>query len=375
MAVVWRRTAGEAEGLPGRPWGVRCPAAVALLPDSAARVLDLTGDQGIPEGPGRVEAVVAGDPESDEFAPELGGFDAVACGRLLEQVRDPERLLRRAGQWLRPGGCVLARLGNARHRKVLAGLLGGSSGGDGAEADRVRFFTRREVEKLFYRAGFALEALRGVPDADAPRPDGPAAAADVDLGPLLVRGVPPGAAQEFFSPEYLARAAFRPAPDPGLTSIVILTHNQLAYTRLCLDGIRLHTDEPYEVIVVDNASTDGTPEYLRSIEGVTLIRNATNRGFPAAANQGIRAAKGRQVLLLNNDAVPTTGWLRRMLDALHGDPAAGLVGPCSNRVSGEQQVEVGYDEDLVGLEASRGSGARPTTAAGRRRTGWSASAC
>ncbi len=79
-------------------------------------------------------------------------------------------------------------------------------------------------------------------------------------------------------------------PDFGLTSIVIVTHNQLEYTRQCLDSVRRLTDEPYELIVVDNGSTDGTVEYLRAMPGVRLIVNDGNRGFPAAANQGIAAA-------------------------------------------------------------------------------------
>jgi GT2 family glycosyltransferase/tetratricopeptide (TPR) repeat protein len=222
--------------------------------------------------------------------------------------------------------------------------------GDWAAADpagRVRFFTRREIEKLFFRAGFALESLRPVPDPGGGGGDGRGGMA---LGRLNVRGLSPAAEEEFGAAEYAARAVPRPAPDFGLTSIIVLTHNLLPYTRLCLDSVRRFTDEPYEVIVVDNASADGTPEYLESLAGVTLIRNATNRGFPAAANQGLRAARGRQALLLNNDTVVTTGWLRRMLDALHADPAVGLVGPCSNQVSGGQQVPADYDDDLVGLD-------------------------
>ena len=70
-----------------------------------------------------------------------------------------------------------------------------------------------------------------------------------------------------------------------------------------------------------------------------MIENATNRGFPAAANQGIAAAIGDQVLLLNNDTIVTTGWLRRMLRHLSSDPKIGLVGPCSNFVGSEQQIE------------------------------------
>ena len=97
---------------------------------------------------------------------------------------------------------------------------------------------------------------------------------------------------------------------------MLVTHNLLALTRQCLDSIRHCTDEPYELIVVDNGSTDGTVEYLRAHADVKLVANADNRGFPAAANQGIQASAGGQVLLLNNDTLVTTGWLKRLLRAL-----------------------------------------------------------
>jgi GT2 family glycosyltransferase len=140
-------------------------------------------------------------------------------------------------------------------------------------------------------------------------------------------------------------------PDFGTTSIVIVTYNQLEYTRQCLDSVNRLTDEAYELIVVDNGSADGTMEYLRGLSGVQLIVNRTNRGFPAAANQGMAVASGSQILLLNNVVVVTTGWLSRLLRALHSDPAIGLVGPCSNFVSGPQQVEARYDSvaDLDGF--------------------------
>jgi GT2 family glycosyltransferase/tetratricopeptide (TPR) repeat protein len=134
-----------------------------------------------------------------------------------------------------------------------------------------------------------------------------------------------------------------------VTSIVILTHNQLDFTRLCVDSIRRCTEEPYELVLVDNASTDGTTTYLKSLEGATVICNADNRGFPAGVNQGIQASKGEQVLLLNNDIIATAGWLRRLLRVLHSDKRIGLVGPCSNCVSGEQQISARY-QDLDELE-------------------------
>ncbi|MBI3862380.1 MAG: glycosyltransferase [Planctomycetia bacterium] len=146
-----------------------------------------------------------------------------------------------------------------------------------------------------------------------------------------------------------AEPAQAPTIDYGKTSIILATCGQLEYTRLCLDSIRSRTPEDFELIVVDNGSTDGTVEFLRSCADVTLILNFENRGFPAAANQGMLAATGRNILLLNNDTVVTTKWLERLLAALHSDPSVGLVGPCSNNISGEQQVSFSYDR-LEGID-------------------------
>lgn len=130
--------------------------------------------------------------------------------------------------------------------------------------------------------------------------------------------------------------------EPALTSIILVTHNELSYTRRCVDSILRNTGELHELIFVDNGSTDGTREYLHALPGATVIVNSTNRGFPAAANQGLRAARGGQLLLLNNDTVVPAGWLGRLLAPLTEDSRIGLVGPCSNAVSGPQQVPVSY---------------------------------
>ena len=133
------------------------------------------------------------------------------------------------------------------------------------------------------------------------------------------------------------------SPVRGLTSIVLVTFNQLDYTRLCLESVVAHTHTPFELVCVDNGSTDGTVDYLRTLEGATVIANPDNRGFPRAANQGIRAARGDQILLLNNDTIATPGWLDRMLATFDRDPQIGLVGPCSNCCSGPQEVIVPYN--------------------------------
>jgi GT2 family glycosyltransferase len=138
-----------------------------------------------------------------------------------------------------------------------------------------------------------------------------------------------------------------------LTSIVILTRNQLGYTRACVEGIARTTPEPHELVFVDNGSDDGTLEYLRSLPDAVVIDNGENLGFGGGCNQGIAASLGERILLLNNDVVPAPGWLGALHDALDPSPSAGLAGPRTNRIVGSQQVDhVGYDEEtLDGLDA------------------------
>ncbi|MEN6450151.1 MAG: glycosyltransferase [Thermoguttaceae bacterium] len=136
-----------------------------------------------------------------------------------------------------------------------------------------------------------------------------------------------------------------------LASIVVVTYNNLALNQECLGSISRHTDWPnYEVIVVDNASTDGTPEWLRELadkavfgQRLQVICNGENRGFSGANNQGMRAARGQFLCLLNNDTVVTRGWLSTLIGHLRARPDVGLVGPVSNRVGNEAKVPVEYN--------------------------------
>lgn len=126
------------------------------------------------------------------------------------------------------------------------------------------------------------------------------------------------------------------------TSIIIPTYNQLSYLKECIESIYEYTNEPYELIIIDNASLDGTAAYLKSAPGIRFQINEENLGFSGAVNQGLRMAKGTTLLILNNDAVVTTNWLANLLNCLHSNPKFGIVGPVTNYISGEQLIDISY---------------------------------
>ncbi|HVT31933.1 MAG TPA: glycosyltransferase [Rhodanobacteraceae bacterium] len=110
-------------------------------------------------------------------------------------------------------------------------------------------------------------------------------------------------------------------------SIVIPVFNKIAYTSACLRSVAEHASAiPFEVIVVDDSSTDRTAERLADIEGIRTIRNAENLGFVGSCNAGAAAARGEFVLFLNNDTRVTAGWLDALVRCLDEAPEAGLVG-------------------------------------------------
>lgn len=125
------------------------------------------------------------------------------------------------------------------------------------------------------------------------------------------------------------------------TSIIIPTYNGLHLLRSCVEAIKAWTDTPYEIIVVDNASTDGTADYCRK-EEIAFISLPENLGFPKACNLGLQLASGDEVLLLNNDVVVSTGWLSNLKAALYSAADIGIVGPVTNYASGRQQVKTEY---------------------------------
>ncbi len=130
------------------------------------------------------------------------------------------------------------------------------------------------------------------------------------------------------------------------TSIVILTYNNFNYTKDCIESIKKYTKKnSYEIIVVDNLSTDGTRDWLKKQKDLKVILNDENMGFPKGCNQGIEIANpDNDILLLNNDTIVTTNWLENLKICLYSNDLVGAVGSVSNHQENLQGVDFTYSD-------------------------------
>lgn len=133
-----------------------------------------------------------------------------------------------------------------------------------------------------------------------------------------------------------------------LVSIIILSYNQLTFTKGCIESIIDNTAYPrYELIIVDNDSKDGSVEYLEKLSSqcdyIQVVFNKINKGFAGGNNDGIRLANGEYIVLLNNDTLVTRGWLTNMLKRFVTDDKIGMVGPVTNSIGNEAKIPVSYD--------------------------------
>jgi len=118
------------------------------------------------------------------------------------------------------------------------------------------------------------------------------------------------------------------ASDAPLVSIIILNRNGLSHLKTLFKDFQENVEYPnYEIMVVDNASTDGSLNYLEQLPfPVEIIRNTENRTFSEANNQAVERSSGEFVILLNNDVEPAFGWLNQMMQAALRSSDTGAVG-------------------------------------------------
>jgi GT2 family glycosyltransferase len=124
--------------------------------------------------------------------------------------------------------------------------------------------------------------------------------------------------------------------------IVVCVHNALDDVKACLESVRTARGaDSQKLIIVDDGSDEPTARFLaefaRDISWIELHRNEDAGGYTKAANQGLAAATGDFVILLNSDTIVTNGWAEKMADAVFSTPGAGIVGPMSN-AAGYQSI-------------------------------------
>jgi SAM-dependent methyltransferase len=219
------------------------PELVALVPLTARRILDVGCGAGrlgeaikarqaaevvgieYVEAAGlsarrRLDQVLIGDIEKLELPFTTATFDAIICGDVLEHLREPERILREACGWLRPGGVLIASIPNVRHHSVVRSLLNGNWTYESAgllDKTHLHFFTRRDIEELLHGAGLRIAQMGFVPGpghqewVECGRPG------QVGLGPLRIQGLPREEAEEFFVYQYLVVAEPAANGDRGMT--------------------------------------------------------------------------------------------------------------------------------------------------------------
>ena len=128
-------------------------------------------------------------------------------------------------------------------------------------------------------------------------------------------------------------------------SFVILSYNTLSYTQLCIDSIRKHCfNKAYEIIVVDNASTDGSAQWLKEQPDIVLLENTENTGFPKGCNQGISiASKENDIFLLNSDTLMMFNSLYTLRMGLYENDKVGAAGAVTNYAGNQQVLRLDFD--------------------------------
>jgi len=339
---------------------------VDLVPKSARRVLDVGCGQGMTGGLLRAERnievvgleihpsvaeiarkhltkVITGDIESIELPFTDGYFDCILLGDILEHLLDPWSVLRKLTRLLNPAGTFIASIPNIRNLGIISKLLEGSWTYEEwgiLDKTHLRFFAYKDMIALFNQAGIEVTLAEVIRDPlfEKDMAESPSSATDVDMGRLLLRSVSPDDLNELTAQQFIFTGKLKTradVTDPSLqheacpaASVVIPVFNNLHYTRQCITSLFM-VKEPvnFEVIVVDNGSSDGTMEYLRQLPPpVRVVSLPENLGFAKGCNTGAQAARGRYLCFLNNDTMVTPGWLAEMIACIERDASIGAVG-------------------------------------------------
>jgi len=216
-----------------------------------------------------------------------------------------------------------------------------------AHAGRLQNALDMVENSIFWRMTYPLRWLRNaiIPGAEKPRPNTKPAA---DQLPAQEEALIESQHREKQRLDNSAKAALAKflagserlqfeKPEAPLLSIVLVFYQQAHLSFLCLQSLLEYANVSYELIIVDNNSTDATTDLLDAIDGASVIRNTENLGFVKAVNQAADAATGDYILLLNNDALIERDSLTNALAVIDGDDSVGAVGAKIKLLDGSTQ--------------------------------------
>ncbi len=124
------------------------------------------------------------------------------------------------------------------------------------------------------------------------------------------------------------------------TDIVIPVYNQYSFTRNLIESIYRHTDVPFHIYVVDNASKDETVDLDKVFtRNITVVHNQENLGWAAGINQGVGLGSNPNVVFIKSEVEVSHGWLRNLLDFLDTHPLIGAVGPLNSNPKDEHFID------------------------------------
>ena len=147
-----------------------------------------------------------------------------------------------------------------------------------------------------------------------------------------------------------------------LVSIIIPCFNALEYTKQCIESVLLQTNINYELILINNGSSDGTKQYFntlkkqlkpnKKLQKVTILQSIKNLGVAKALNLGISKSIGRYICYLNNDVIVTKDWLKKIVKAVKTDKQIGAVGTMFNAFENKKLINlVEKDKKIIDIFA------------------------
>jgi GT2 family glycosyltransferase len=323
------------------------------------------------EAKARLNRVLVGDVEQMDPLPLPDCyFDCAICGDVLEHLKDPQAFLARLRKHLTPDAVLVANVPNVAHWSIIVQLLQGRfTYDDNGLLDRthLRFFTPESLKDMLWDAGYLVageeslhmgqlyDELGNASPGDPPASIGKAAAA-IGLDARLAEH-----STSIYQQLYVANPIPDPYSQPGRMatlvgphigelgaatkrcSVVVLTYNSMRTIKTCLNSALPTLGADDELILVDNASNDGTEHWLKcfvqgSADGhsaIEMVINESNTGFSRGCNLGVLASHGEYIIMLNPDTRVYPGWIEGLLEPFKDERVA-ATGPLSDNVCGEQ---------------------------------------